>query len=116
MLSKQAEKLLKWMNRHPTVVKVSEIEKKCKSFDRVVLNALYQKELVYFQFDEDYDGWDCCRVTEAGKAHLRELTRQAWKRAMELFTIGISIAALFGVNAITAGACKLWEIIRALLS
>lgn len=116
MLSKKAEKLLKWMNRHPTVVKVSEIEKKCKSFDRVVLNALHQKKMIHFQFDEDYDGWDCCGVTETGKAYLRGLTRQAWKRAMELLTIGTSIAALFGVNAIAAGACKLWEIIRALLT
>lgn len=116
MLSKQAEKLLKWIAKHPETTKVSEIAEKNKAFDRADIKMLYQEKLICYQFDEVFDNWDNCRITGAGKAYLREIKQQARKRCLELLTIGISIAALFGVDAIAEGACKLWEIIRTLLS
>lgn len=116
MLSKRAEKLLRWIDKQKTATKIMDIEGKCKSFDRPALKALKQMDFVCYQFDENFESWDYCRITDAGKAYLRELTRQRWKRILECLTLGVSIAALFGVDAIAAEACKLWEIIRALLS
>lgn len=115
MLSKRAEKLLKWIDRQPKATKISEIEKKCKSFDRAALKMLYQGKLICYRFDENFDGWNYCQVTESGKAYLRDLKRKSRKQALELLTIGISIAALFGADAIAEVACKLWGIVRALL-
>lgn len=115
MLSKRAEKLLEWIDKQPRAIKVSEIEKRCKSFDRAALKMLYQGKLICYRFDENFDGWNYCQVTEPGKAYLRELKQQSRKRVLELLTIGISVAALFGAGAIVEGACKLWGIIRASL-
>lgn len=76
MLSSRSEKLLKWIDKQPEATKVSEIEKKCKAFDRAALKMLYQEKLICYQFDENFDGWDYCQITEAGKAYLRDLNRQ----------------------------------------
>ena len=116
MLSKRAEKLLKWMSKQESATKVSDIEQNCKDFYTSALKDLAKHGFIAYRFDEDFSGWDYCSITDLGKAYLEELSRKRVKSVGEWLAIGISLAALFGVSAIKEAACKALEIIRSLIS
>lgn len=122
-LSKNTLKLLKWLKRHDQPRSAEALARDCPHYtyerlEVLISNGLITKALVGNPANDRT--LDNClvgmyRISEKGHAHLASLARHRIKRFCEWITIGISIAALFGVTAIKEWACKVWEIIRTLL-
>lgn len=91
MLSKDAVKLLKWLNQHDQWMTSNEIKKNCKVFDNPAFKALTSAKLVKSQMSMDSDSWVEYRISDSGKAYLEGLRARRLPELREWINIFLAL-------------------------
>ena len=94
MLSNDAVKLLKWLEKHDQWMTPDEIGRDCKTFDPRELKALKDDKMVDTQLNLDGGSWSQYRISDAGKAYLEGARYARAADVREWLSFGLSIAAI----------------------
>lgn len=76
MLSNDAVKLLKWLEKHDQWMTPNEIEEDYKNFDARDLKSLKDQKMVDVRLNMDEGSWVRYRIADPGKAYLQNLRAQ----------------------------------------
>lgn len=109
MLSKDAIKLLKWLEKHDRWMTPDKIKKDCRIFNERSFKALKAQKMIDIQMSMDDDNWAEYRINDSGKAYLDGL------RAKRLPELREWISVVIGVGTFATGVL-LSDPIKAFLS
>lgn len=76
MLSNNAVKLLKWLEKNDRWLSQNQIESGCKSFENRAFRSLTSHKMVDSRLSEDSYDWAKYRINDHGKAYLDEVRSQ----------------------------------------
>ena len=94
MLSKNAVKLLKWLNSNDQWMTKSEIIAKCKYYDERALKALNSAKYINRDVNLDSQEWNSYRISDLGKAYLEGIALADMENIREWLSFGLSVAAI----------------------
>ena len=94
MLSNDAYKLLKWLEKHDRWMTQEEIEKECKCFNKRSLKAIITEILAETRLAEDGENWVEYRISDTGKAYLEGARDTRLADIREWMSFGLSVAAI----------------------
>ena len=94
MLSKNAVKLLKWMNKHDKWIGEPKISAELKHYNRRSLKALVGKEYLNKQYVESDSHWVEYRINDSGIAYLEGAKHARMTNVREWLSFGLSVSAI----------------------
>ena len=94
MLSNDAFRLLKWLNKQDKWMTPEQIKSQYKHFDARSLKAIRSAKLADEQFSDSEEDWQELRISDLGKAYLDGARYASSKKTQEWLSLLFSVIAL----------------------